>query len=182
VSRSHSHLLIRIRSEHPDAVTSVTAAAAQLAGELDHAGEHSGSIKVVDVSIQPQAELCSWELNPQVSTLQITPQRFLALRDGHAIRETASDGTPVELTYGEFSETDLEILARGEVLSFTPAGEDLPVRLSVLATTFCEQCGELVVPDPDGSDGVWVHDPQALGDRAFDLNEQHAARPPEHQA
>lgn len=46
--------------------------------------------------------------------------------------------------------------------------------------TYCEDCGVAVVPDPAGSEGVWVHDPN-LGDEAYDLNEAHAARPPEAQ-
>jgi len=182
VSRRHTHLLIRIRSEHPDSARLATAAAEQLARELDHSGDHGGSVTVVDVGTQPQVELACWQLDPQVATLEITPRQLEALRDGHAIRGNASDGSPVELTYGDFSETDLEILARREVLTVTPGGEDVPLQLSVTAATYCEQCGEPVVADPDGSDGVWVHDPQTLGDRAFDLNEQHAARPPEHQA
>lgn len=41
----------------------------------------------------------------------------------------------------------------------------------------CEDCDEPVAADP--SPGVWVHDPTELGDRAYDLNEDHAARPPE---
>jgi hypothetical protein len=43
---------------------------------------------------------------------------------------------------------------------------------------FCEDCGEPVVEDSISA-GVWVHDPEALGDKAYDLNEAHAARPPE---
>ena len=43
----------------------------------------------------------------------------------------------------------------------------------------CEDCGKPVTPDPAGSVGVWVHDANTLGDEAYDLNEQHAARPPE---
>lgn len=45
----------------------------------------------------------------------------------------------------------------------------------------CLDCGELVVPDPDDSDGVWVHD-RELGDLAYDLDSEHAARPPEEDA
>jgi hypothetical protein len=41
----------------------------------------------------------------------------------------------------------------------------------------CDECGEPVAADP--SPGVWVHDPSELGDTAYDLNEDHAARPPE---
>jgi len=41
----------------------------------------------------------------------------------------------------------------------------------------CEVCGYAVVAD--ASPGVWVHDPEELGDEAYELNEQHAARPPE---
>jgi hypothetical protein len=42
----------------------------------------------------------------------------------------------------------------------------------------CEKCGELVTAD--SSPGVWVHDPDALGDTpARVLNEDHAARPSE---
>jgi hypothetical protein len=41
----------------------------------------------------------------------------------------------------------------------------------------CEVCGYAVVAD--ASPGVWVHDPEELGDEAYQLNEQHAARPPE---
>jgi hypothetical protein len=47
----------------------------------------------------------------------------------------------------------------------------------------CEECDEPVAADP--SPGVWVHDPDELGDAGYDLNEDHAARPPEgtlHQA
>jgi hypothetical protein len=182
VPRSHTHLLIRVRSEHPEAASLATAAAERLACELDHSGEHGGRITVVNISAQPQVELASWQLEPQVARLEITPQQLQALRDGHAIHGTASDDTPVELTLGDFSEADLEILARREVLTLTPAGEDLPLQLSVTAAIYCEECGERVVTDPQASEGVWVHDAEALGDRAFDLNEQHAARPPEHLA
>lgn len=45
-------------------------------------------------------------------------------------------------------------------------------------TVICEDCGQPVTPDPAGSSGVWVHDPEALGDEAYDLNDDHAARPP----
>jgi hypothetical protein len=41
----------------------------------------------------------------------------------------------------------------------------------------CEECGEPVAAAP--SPGVWVHDPDALGEDAYDLNEDHAARPSE---
>jgi hypothetical protein len=41
----------------------------------------------------------------------------------------------------------------------------------------CEECGEPLAPD--SAPGVWLHDPEQLGDRAWDLNEHHAARPPE---
>ena len=41
----------------------------------------------------------------------------------------------------------------------------------------CAECGEPVAADP--SPGVWVHDPGELGATAYDLNEEHAARPPE---
>jgi hypothetical protein len=41
----------------------------------------------------------------------------------------------------------------------------------------CEVCGYAVVAD--ASPGVWVHDPEELGDEAYELNEQHPARPPE---
>lgn len=38
----------------------------------------------------------------------------------------------------------------------------------------CAQCGEAVAPDPFGSPGVLVHDPDELGiDRAVDLDEDH---------
>ncbi len=39
----------------------------------------------------------------------------------------------------------------------------------------CAKCGERAVPDPLGSPGVYVHDGEALGARAFELNEDHAA-------
>lgn len=42
---------------------------------------------------------------------------------------------------------------------------------------YCEECGDPVAADR--SPGVWVHDPGERGDRAYELNEQHAARPPE---
>lgn len=42
----------------------------------------------------------------------------------------------------------------------------------------CEDCGQNVQPDPDGADGVWVH-ARELGGRAYDLDADHAARPPE---
>lgn len=41
----------------------------------------------------------------------------------------------------------------------------------------CEVCGYAVVAD--ASPGVWLHDPEDLGEEAYALNEQHAARPPE---
>ncbi len=41
----------------------------------------------------------------------------------------------------------------------------------------CEECGEPIVED--ASPGVWLHDPDLLGDEAYDLNEDHAAYPPE---
>ncbi len=47
-----------------------------------------------------------------------------------------------------------------------------------MAADYCEDCGEAVEPDPAGSPGVWVHD-RSLGDQAYDLDEAHAARPPE---
>lgn len=46
----------------------------------------------------------------------------------------------------------------------------------------CDECGEPVAADPAGSAGVWTHDPDAIGDSAYDLDEHHAARPPEHHA
>jgi len=46
-------------------------------------------------------------------------------------------------------------------------------------TVRCEECGEPVTPDTAGSEGVWVHNAEILGDEAYDLNEEHAARPPE---
>lgn len=66
---------------------------------------------------------------------------------------------------------------------FSPrfASDALAERGSLLIgdlATYCEDCGVAVVPDPAGSEGVWVHDPM-LGDEAYDLNEAHAARPPE---
>lgn len=39
---------------------------------------------------------------------------------------------------------------------------------------FCDVCGERMCPDPTGSEGVWVHDAEELGDEAYDLNEDHA--------
>jgi hypothetical protein len=41
----------------------------------------------------------------------------------------------------------------------------------------CEACGQPIVQDD--SPGVWLHDAAELGDEAYDLNEDHAARPPE---
>jgi hypothetical protein len=41
----------------------------------------------------------------------------------------------------------------------------------------CEECGNALAADL--SPGVWVHDPDDLGDAAYDFNEHHAARPPE---
>jgi hypothetical protein len=41
----------------------------------------------------------------------------------------------------------------------------------------CEECGNPLVADL--SPGVWLHDADELGDAAFDLNEDHAPRPPE---
>jgi hypothetical protein len=43
--------------------------------------------------------------------------------------------------------------------------------------TLCEDCGEIIIEN--SSPAVWLHDPEALGDRAYNLNEAHAARPPE---
>lgn len=43
----------------------------------------------------------------------------------------------------------------------------------------CVDCGHPITPDPLGSEGVWVHNSEVLGDEAYDLNEEHAARPPE---
>lgn len=39
----------------------------------------------------------------------------------------------------------------------------------------CAECGELIMRDE--SAGVWLHDPQEIGDAAFNLNEDHAPRP-----
>jgi hypothetical protein len=41
----------------------------------------------------------------------------------------------------------------------------------------CEECDAPIAADP--SRGVWGHDPGELGDTAYELNEDHAARPPE---
>lgn len=45
-------------------------------------------------------------------------------------------------------------------------------------TADCIECGEHVIDDPEGSPGVFVHD-RTLGDRAFDLDEDHVALPEE---
>lgn len=44
-------------------------------------------------------------------------------------------------------------------------------------TPDCEECGRPLAADR--SPGVWAHDPASLGDAAYDLDEDHAARPPE---
>ena len=44
------------------------------------------------------------------------------------------------------------------------------------AQRFCYECGEPVIPDPDGSDGVFVHD-RDLGETSVWLDSDHTARP-----
>lgn len=60
-------------------------------------------------------------------------------------------------------------------------GEDIEALILTAASdtskTLCEECGLAIVEDM--SPGVWLHDPEVLGDDAYDLNEAHAARPPE---
>jgi hypothetical protein len=41
---------------------------------------------------------------------------------------------------------------------------------------YCEECGEPIYED--ASPDVWLHDEERLGSIAYDLNEDHAARPP----
>jgi hypothetical protein len=55
--------------------------------------------------------------------------------------------------------------------------DDEPTRDDAEEKVCCEECGEPVTGDL--SPGVWMHDPDNLGDSAYDLNEDHAARPPE---
>jgi hypothetical protein len=60
----------------------------------------------------------------------------------------------------------------------TPTTDPTPApALPAPRTVRCEQCGEPI--EADRSAGVWLHDANQLADRAYDLNEQHAARPPE---
>jgi hypothetical protein len=40
---------------------------------------------------------------------------------------------------------------------------------------YCEECGEPLYED--ASPEVWLHDETLLGDDAYDLNQDHAARP-----
>ncbi len=74
-------------------------------------------------------------------------------------------------------------LGRDRVLVLDPGEADTtygPIGVTIETADIgaaCEECGLAIVPDP--SPGVWVHDPDDLGEDAYDLNEQHAARPPE---
>jgi hypothetical protein len=52
-----------------------------------------------------------------------------------------------------------------------PAGDDAEEQV------WCEEVGEPVTADR--SPGVWMHGQDDLGDSAYDLHEDHAARPPE---
>lgn len=75
----------------------------------------------------------------------------------------------------------IEALAAGRRLDLKldDGGDRVAVRIQLDRWVACEQCGLAVVGDPHGSSGVWVHDPDRLDARAWDLNADHAARPPE---
>jgi hypothetical protein len=78
-----------------------------------------------------------------------------------------------------FSDADATLVI--ERLNACGIGEDIEqLSFSTAAVNddevLCEDCGAIVVED--ASPGVWVHDPGSLGDTAYDLNEDHAARPP----
>jgi len=64
----------------------------------------------------------------------------------------------------------------------TPSSRRMELPQKDETPIYCEECGKPVVPDPTGSEGVWVHDAEVLGDEAYDLNEEHGARPPEEHA
>jgi hypothetical protein len=77
-----------------------------------------------------------------------------------------------------FTDVDVDrVIARLNACGIGEDIEGLNFTAPDTTETLCEDCGEVIVAD--SSPGVWVHDPEALGDIAYDLNESHAARPPE---
>jgi hypothetical protein len=126
-------------------------AADQLTVSQYEAGEES------DLGHDVLCDFVSETLLPAIMTAELAAARSLDL--------TAEDGTdPAADTLDTLTclRETLEGDARGHV-----------------SETLCGQCGHPVCEDPAGSEGVWVHDAAALGNEAYDLNEDHAALPPE---
>jgi hypothetical protein len=92
--------------------------------------------------------------------------------------------TVVDLAHGERQIFVTQHTADGDVeelaeLSSVEDGRiivpDVAAQLAELGELYC-QCGELLVADPAGSAGVYVHDPE-LGELAVELEHDHGALP-----